>query len=66
MVKVCKRFSSLNEVVHHLDSCVVCDIHLGTRPPCVHEMIKAKAGDLVPNKKIGNCRQFRDVVPVDC
>jgi hypothetical protein len=29
-------------------------------------MIKAKAGDLVPNKKIGNCRQFRDVVPVDC
>ena len=47
---VCKRFSSLNEVVHNLNSCLVCDIHLGTRPPCVHEMIQAKAGDLVPNK----------------
>jgi hypothetical protein len=28
-------------------------------------MIQAKAGDLVPNKKIGNCRQVGDVVPVD-
>src|SRR5674476_653135 len=62
---VCKRFSSLNEVVHHLNSHLVCDIHLGTRPPCVHEMIQAKAGDLVLNKKIGNCRQVGGVVPVD-
>jgi hypothetical protein len=28
-------------------------------------MIQAKARDLVPNKKIGNCRQVGDVVPVD-